>query len=177
MIMGASLFDTVLERVGRERPHGSEPAGAPRMSLRSLGGLFTSPASRNPGFGRAGNDPDAGAQDYFNETYFAFLHDQEALAPDPDPDPEPKAAEAKSAIEPEPEPLMFKRLSAEEIRADLNLGRLDTPVEIRAKRRAFARLNHPDRVPDQWRQAATVRMKTANRLVDDALRAARPNGG
>jgi hypothetical protein len=170
MIMGASLFDTVLERVGRERPPGSEPAAAPRMSLRSLGGLFAAPASRNPALGRAGNDPDADAQDYFNETYFAFLHDPEALVPDRDP--EPPVAEAKAATEPEPHPTIFRRLSTEEIRADLNLERSDTPVEIRAKRRAFARLNHPDRVPDQWRTAATVRMKTANRLADDALRAA-----
>jgi hypothetical protein len=170
MIMGASLFDTVLERVGRERLPGSEPAAAPRLSLRSLGGLFSAPASGNSAFGGGGNDPDAGAQDYFNETYFAFLHDQEALRLDADP--EPPAVEASAKVEPEPHPSMFQRLSAEEIRADLNLERSDTPAAIRAKRRAFARLNHPDRVPDQWRQAATVRMKTANRLADDALRTA-----
>ncbi|WP_422371201.1 hypothetical protein [Hoeflea sp.] len=170
MIMGASLFDTVLERVGRERSHGSGPAAVPRMSLRSIGGLFTAPASRNSAFGRARNEPDAGAQDYFNETYFAFLHDQEALAADPGP--EPSAAQTKATPERAPEALMFQRLSVDEIRADLNLAPSDTPAGIRAKRRAFARLNHPDRAPDQWRQAATARMKTANRLVDDALRTA-----
>ncbi|MEQ8482344.1 MAG: hypothetical protein RIC18_16970 [Hoeflea sp.] len=174
MIMGASLFDTVLERVGRERPLGSQPAAAPRMSLRSLGGLFAGGSSGNPAFDPIRNEADSGAQDYFNETYFAFLHDHDA--PVPDPDAGPKAVEAKSAIEPEPEPSMYQRLSVEEIRADLNLERSDTPVEIRAKRRSFARLNHPDRAPEAWRTAATARMKTANRLADDALRAASLDG-
>jgi hypothetical protein len=41
--------------------------------------------------------------------------------------------------------------------------------EIRDRRRAFARENHPDSVPEEFRAAATVRMTIANRLVETAL--------
>lgn len=36
-------------------------------------------------------------------------------------------------------------------------------------RRRFALENHPDRLPAQYREIATVRMMIANRLIDDAL--------
>ncbi|MCZ4290189.1 hypothetical protein [Hoeflea alexandrii] len=54
---------------------------------------------------------------------------------------------------------------------DINLLASDTPAELQSKRRRFARLNHPDRTPAEWREAATTRMKIANHLVDEALRA------
>ena len=47
-----------------------------------------------------------------------------------------------------------------------------TKAEIREKRRAFARGNHPDRVGEEFRDAATIRMTIANRLVEAALRRA-----
>lgn len=65
---------------------------------------------------------------------------------------------------------LFKRLSPEEVAEDINLLASDTSVELKAKRRRFARLNHPDRTPMEWRQAATIRMKIANHMVDEALR-------
>ncbi len=43
-------------------------------------------------------------------------------------------------------------------------------ADIRERRRAFARENHPDRVPEEFREQATIRMTTANRLVEAALR-------
>ncbi|MBV6651049.1 MAG: hypothetical protein KI789_15095 [Hoeflea sp.] len=46
----------------------------------------------------------------------------------------------------------------------------DTPAELKSKRRRFARFNHPDRTPMEWREAATIRMKIANHMVDEALR-------
>ena len=47
-----------------------------------------------------------------------------------------------------------------------------TKAQIKDKRRAFARSNHPDRVAEDYRQAATIRMTIANRLVEAALRLA-----
>lgn len=35
-------------------------------------------------------------------------------------------------------------------------------------RRDFAKLNHPDRVPEHHRAAAMVRMQVANRMIDEA---------
>ena len=66
-------------------------------------------------------------------------------------------------------PAWLDRLDPEEIAADLGLDPADGAEEIQAKRRAFARLNHPDRVAAIHAIAATLRMMTANRLCDDAL--------
>ncbi|MBU4527258.1 MAG: hypothetical protein KUA43_19025 [Hoeflea sp.] len=66
----------------------------------------------------------------------------------------------------------FKRLSAEEIATDIDVLASDTPSDLQRKRRSFARLNHPDRTPSEWRDAATTRMKIANQLIDEALRKA-----
>ena len=75
---------------------------------------------------------------------------------------------------PRPEPAIdishFKRLSPEDVAKDINLLATDTPAELKSKRRRFARLNHPDRTPMEWREAATIRMKIANHMVDEALR-------
>lgn len=79
------------------------------------------------------------------------------------------------ALEPAIDPAVFERVEVEEIREDLNLSASDTCAELHRKRRVFARLNHPDRVPEKWREAATVRMQTANLLIDQALRAADPS--
>jgi hypothetical protein len=75
---------------------------------------------------------------------------------------------------PRPEPAIdishFKRLSPKEVAKDINLLASDTAAKLKSKRRSFARLNHPDRSPLEWREAATIRMKIANHLVDEALR-------
>ncbi len=75
---------------------------------------------------------------------------------------------------PPPKPVfdasLFKRLSAEDVAKDIQLKASDTAAELQLKRRNFARLNRPDRVPEEWRDAATTRMKIANRQIDDALR-------
>lgn len=84
-----------------------------------------------------------------------------AARPTPSPAQKPEPATDTS---------LFKRLSPEEVAKDIDLLASDTPAELKSKRRRFARINHPDRVPMQWRQAATTRMKIANHMVDEALR-------
>lgn len=78
-----------------------------------------------------------------------------------------------AGFEPPPPPVrdvsMFKRLDREEIAKDLGLLANDTVATLKLKRRAFARINHPDRAPEEWREAATMRMKTANLMIDEAL--------
>ena len=64
------------------------------------------------------------------------------------------------------------RLSEQDVSDDLGLAPGLAKTEIREKRRAFARNNHPDRVAEDYRQAATIRMTIANRLVEAALRRA-----
>lgn len=144
MILGQSLFDSVLDKVGRDKagapPHGS--SGRVRMS--SLSGIFLGSGSAS-----AVPQPD-------NQSVEAYL----ALNAD--------------GFEPVPEPVAdysrFERVTLREIEADLAITASDTRSALKAKRRDFARLNHPDGVPEEWREAATMRMKTANLLIDQALR-------
>jgi hypothetical protein len=42
--------------------------------------------------------------------------------------------------------------------------------DLLARRRAFARDNHPDRAPADLRTNATLRMKIANMLIDETIR-------
>ena len=90
----------------------------------------------------------------------------ETVAPAVAADVPTPAARPEPAIDTSP----FTRVSPEDVAEDINLLATDTPAELKSKRRRFARINHPDRVPMEWRQAATTRMKIANHMVDEALR-------
>ena len=80
------------------------------------------------------------------------------------PDPEPENTEPPAV------PAHMARLTIAEITEDLGLRADDDRDALADKRRAFARLNHPDRQPAAFRDKATTRMKIANLLVDEAIR-------
>ena len=150
MVPGAGTFDAVLDLVGEQR------AGLrARGSWSGIRGL-------NVGFVGAASGPDGrrhGAPlgaDFYGD-------DADLFAP-PDMAAKPETPVLEVSI--------FKRLSREEVAADIGLLPSDTPAELRLKRRDFARANHPDRIPEEWREAATTRMKIANLLIDEALRKA-----
>ncbi len=65
---------------------------------------------------------------------------------------------------------MPARLSADpaEIARELGLTGKETVAGLDRVRRAFAFANHPDRVAEDCRPVAIVRMQIANRLIDDA---------
>ncbi|WP_394688256.1 hypothetical protein [Hoeflea sp.] len=144
MILGQSLFDSVLEKVGRENSGTAQSGYSGRVGIRGLSGIFMGSGSAS-----AVPQPD-------NQPIEAYL----ALNAD--------------GFEPVPEPVVdysrFERISLREIEADLNIAASDSLAALQVKRRDFARHNHPDRVPEEWREAATMRMKTANLLIDQALR-------
>ena len=77
----------------------------------------------------------------------------------------------REAVAPEP-PEWLGRLSEQNVADDLGLVPGMSKAEIRDKRRAFARSNHPDHIAAEFRDAATIRMTIANRLVEAALRRA-----
>ncbi|MGN6770639.1 MAG: hypothetical protein ACTHJQ_12465 [Rhizobiaceae bacterium] len=54
------------------------------------------------------------------------------------------------------------------IARELALYRIADVKSLDRLRREFAFGNHPDRVRPEWRDAAMVRMQTANRLIDEA---------
>lgn len=82
---------------------------------------------------------------------------------------DPASPELNVPPSPEP-PAWLDRLSERDVVDDLGLVTGMTGLEIKERRRAFARLNHPDRVAEPFREAANIRMTTANRLVEAALR-------
>ncbi|MCA1404862.1 hypothetical protein I6F26_09315 [Ensifer sp. IC3342] len=67
-------------------------------------------------------------------------------------------------------PDYLKRTSLAEVAAELALEEQETAATLAAKRRRFAAANHPDKLGAEFRANATIRMKLANMLIDEASR-------
>lgn len=150
-MFGRSVFQSVVERLAAEQATEGDDDEAPRASR--VSGLSS-------GFIReAGTAPEAGgrrAEDLYRDLMAEEVQAEEAAAPPP---PE----------EPPVMPAHLSRLSPQEIAADLALSAEDTAATLAEKRRRFARNNHPDGVAEAFREAANMRMKIANLLIDEAL--------
>ncbi|MQW87284.1 hypothetical protein [Sinorhizobium saheli] len=70
--------------------------------------------------------------------------------------------------EPPAMPEYLRRTGLAEVAAELALDHGETALTLAAKRRRFAAANHPDRLPAAFRANATLRMKLANMLIDEA---------
>lgn len=148
-MFGMSVFQSVLERLKAEEDE-EEAAREEQPASASIRGL-------NAGF--VGNlAPSAGLVDsaFVQRAYFDMAGD-DMLAP-PKPLPAPVM------------PDHLKRVRPEEIAADLGIAENETQHSLADKRRAFAADNHPDRHHPDFRANATMRMKIANMLIDEALR-------
>ena len=108
---------------------------------------------------------------FLADTSFADRADQRPLGELYEDFGEPPLLEPHVPPSPEP-PAWLNRLTEHDVIDDLGLATGMTKAQIKDKRRAFARSNHPDRVAEDYRQAATIRMTIANRLVEAALRLA-----
>lgn len=145
MLFGKSLFQSVVDRLAEEQAQ-EEPLPEPRFRIDGLAASYA--PERVPS---APEDVDRR-----REAYLFLMGDDDTpqLAPAP----------------PEPEkPSWLDRLSIEDIAADLAIAAEDDRDSLQEKRRAFARLNHPDRIHPDFRNQATTRMKIANLLIDEAL--------
>lgn len=142
-VFGKSLFETVLDGMAPEEVEDEEIPipRSPRVAAHFL--ADTAISDDVPGV----RDPGRA---------FGTLY--ENFAPRP-AEPEPPTA-----------PEWLERLSETEIAEDLGLVDGMSVSEIRSRRRSFARLNHPDGVAEAFREAATIRMTMANRLIEQALR-------
>lgn len=69
-----------------------------------------------------------------------------------------------------PAPARIDELTQEEIAAELDLGACGSEAALRERRRHFALENHPDRLAQDLRDRATIRMMIANQLIDRAIR-------
>lgn len=152
MLFGKSLFQSVVDRLGEEAED-EAPATEPAFRIGGLSTSFVAPTAEPSG------EEAPLPSDQRIDAYLFLMPDDEE---NPEPEPEPPAP-------PQP-PAWLGRLSLEEITEDLGLDPADDREKLQARRRSFARENHPDRVAVDHRAAATTRMKIANRLIDEAIR-------
>ncbi|WP_426238784.1 hypothetical protein [Pararhizobium sp. DWP1-1-3] len=147
-MFGMSVFQSVLERLKAEED-GEGASAEERVAHASIRGL-------NGGF--VGNLAASGIADSgaVQRAYFDTASD-EMLAP----------------AKPVPKPVVpghLARILPEQIAADLALTEIETLQTLTDKRRRFAAENHPDRHDPDYRANATLRMKIANMLIDEAQR-------
>nr|CAD6409546.1 hypothetical protein REQ54_00594 [Rhizobium sp. Q54] len=154
MLVGQSLFQSVLTRLDEEDKGEDDASAAPAFRLAGLSAGFVASTTYETA-PEAVQVPDS---------YLELLSDMPP--PKPETGPEPPAREP----EPPPVPAYLLRLSEAEIAEDLAIAAADTAETLAEKRRRFARNNHPDLVPEIFRDRATLRMKTANLLIDRAVK-------
>jgi hypothetical protein len=146
MLFGKSLFQSVVDRLAEEETQ-EHTVSEPRFRIDGLG------ASYAPERVSATPEDD----DHRRAAYLFLMGDDEPVSPEPAALPEPE------------KPAWIDRLAIAEIAADLAITADDDRETLQERRRAFARLNHPDRIHPDFRDQATTRMKIANLLVDEAL--------
>jgi hypothetical protein len=154
VIFGQTIFQSVLERLEAEDA-ARELEDLPTPTVR---GLKTGFVARDLSSDIATKSSDD--YSHLHSAYFAYPLDDETFAttrvPQQDPPPKP------------PVPVHLERLRLAQVAEDLDLAATDTIETLARKRRMFAQDNHPDRVPEEWRQKANTRMKLANLLIDQA---------
>ncbi|AYM81849.1 hypothetical protein G6L67_11765 [Agrobacterium tumefaciens] len=149
MLFGQSVFQSVVERLKQEKEEeGVEPPPPAGHRIAGFSSGFVLDTHIEAPLPSNGN----------LDAYLAFMAEP---APPPEPQPEP---------EPEAMPAHLEKTSLADVSAELAIHETDTAATLAEKRRAFARLNHPDRVKPQFRHNATLRMTAANLLVDQAIR-------
>ena len=82
-----------------------------------------------------------------------------------------QAPQSPANLQPALEDLFF--LDPDSISRELGIGPKSKPDELDRARRSFALRYHPDRMPEELRERAALRMQIANMLIDEAKRAKR----
>lgn len=146
MLFGQSVFQSVVTRLQREAEDVAEEETHSVYSTR--------PTFSGVVFDTATCDAEPGNAAL--ETYLALL----------------ETASPVEKAEPEPEvmPPHLARTSLSDVSEELAINERDTLESLSEKRRAFARLNHPDTVSPAFRANANLRMTAANLLIDQAIR-------
>lgn len=149
MLFGKSVFQSVVDRLNEEAEE-QTPVGEPAFRINGLRASFV---PQQPAFS---SEASPEALDQRLDAYL-FMMPEEVEPPDPEPETPP------------PPPAWLERLSPGEVAEDLGIEASDDRDRLQERRRKFARLNHPDRVAADYRDAATIRMKIANGLIDEAI--------
>lgn len=79
-----------------------------------------------------------------------------------------QAADNFAIVPPEAELVELPSIQPSDIQRELALTGKEKPEALDRIRREFAFANHPDRVSEDLRDIAIVRMQIANRMIDDA---------
>jgi hypothetical protein len=149
MLFGQSVFQSVLTRLKEERGEEEEEDIGASFRIKGLGLGFVAPTDDMPNAATG------------TEAYFAFLPELAEMVPPVLMPEEPS---------PPPIPPHLTRLTQEEIAEELAISPKDTEETLSDKRRQFAKANHPDGVAPEFRENANIRMKTANLLIDTAIK-------
>lgn len=145
-MFGLTVFESVLERLKAEAREAVEEAESLGESPGEVRGLPSGFAGLGAGH--------------------VFVSGLQASAAYLDLYEEPSAPQP---AEPAPPPHLL-RTAAGEVAEDLALSGREDIDALLARRRSFARENHPDRAPPDLRGNATLRMKIANMLIDETIR-------
>ncbi|MCJ8052759.1 hypothetical protein GB928_021810 [Shinella curvata] len=154
-MFGMTVFESVLERLKAEARQAEEDA-ADEAADDDGPGEIRGLTSGFAGIGTGGTFV-SGSQ--AAAAYLDLYEEPRPVEPEPQPAPEPPAA-----------PPHLLRVAPEEIAEDLALNGKEGVDDLLARRRSFARENHPDRAPEDLRANATLRMKVANMLIDETIR-------
>jgi hypothetical protein len=181
MLFGRSVFQSVVERLQHESLAEEEPIAAPSAAKpRVTASFIFDTASDAADLGTA-YDPADAYRDLDLDMDFADepVADNagceqpeqkpavEVIPPARPVKPAPTQAKAPAP----PKDLSFlNRVSLEDVQKDLALNAAMSVEALQTKRRHFARANHPDMVPEEFRANATLRMTAANLLIDKAIK-------
>jgi hypothetical protein len=141
MLFGQSIFQSVLERLKAEADEASDEDAPVSHQIRGLNSSFVAARIAPP--------PADGVR--LQQAYRDHMPEEKP--------PAPKRMPAHLA-----------RTSTADVAAELDISQQDTVATLAEKRRSFARANHPDGIDPLFRDNATLRMKSANLLLDEAIR-------
>lgn len=154
-MFGMTVFESVLERLKAEARQAEEDAAEEAVDDDGPGEI----RGLTSGFAGIGTGGTFVSGSQAAAAYLDLYEEPRPVEPEPQPAPEPPAA-----------PPHLLRVAPEEIAEDLALNGKEGVDDLLARRRSFARENHPDRAPEDLRANATLRMKVANMLIDETIR-------
>ncbi|MGB3811784.1 MAG: hypothetical protein WA950_01040 [Shinella sp.] len=152
-MFGMTVFESVLERLKAEAREAAEEADG------------DAPEESGPGEIRGLTSGFAGLG-----TGATFVSGSHAAAAYLDLYEEPSPPQPLPSEPPPAPPPHLLRTTPEEVAEDLALTGKESVNDLLARRRDFARENHPDRTPEDLRTNANLRMKIANMLIDETIR-------
>jgi len=165
MLFGQSIFQSVLDRLDAEETEAAPEQPVTSHRIQGLNSSFA--ADVRDGVSASSARPDQAYLDNLDLDAVPFQPSTPApeapFAPTVDVKKQQRAA-------PPVMPGHLAHTSAQAVATELAISSQDTLQTLSEKRRTFAKANHPDGIDPLFRDKATMRMKIANLLVDEAIR-------